>query len=151
MRIAALGSLHGGYGRRMGGLAQVTSSEADAALTVLEQLQASLDAAWESISRAERSGYDSTLIATLRQKYQVLEGRYDALTERYADLDSGDVFDRWLGDADLLRRDVANLEQTTSRETSASTTSRNVKIVGVTILSLLVVGGGFYLLSRRPG
>jgi hypothetical protein len=155
MRIAALGSLQGRHGmsRRVPRLAlgAVSASEADQALGLLEKVQAALEGAYESISDAERRGYPSDVIAGLRTKHTVLEGRYDALAMRYADLNSGAQLDRWFEDALLLEADVTGLEQTTVREVRGNATKRNVTIVAATAAALLIVGGGFYWLYRTGG
>lgn len=161
MRIAALGSLQGQHGvsrrvltrrpRTLAGLSAVSANEADQALGLLEKLQSRIEGAWASISDAERRGYPGDVIAALRTKHTVLEGRYDALAERYADLDAGPQLDRWFQDALLLEVDAVSLKQTTSREVSGATTKRNVTIVASTAVALLVVGGGLFWLYRTGG
>lgn len=158
MRIAALGSLQGRHAasrralvRYPSALGALVAREADQALGLLEKIQAALEGAWQSIADAERRGFPSDVIATLRTKHTVLEGRYDALADRYADLSSGPSLDRWFEDALLLEVDVAGLEQTTTREVRGSTTRRNVTIVATTAIAVLVVGGGLYWLSRTGG
>jgi hypothetical protein len=148
MRIAALGQL-GAAPRRGRALAQLSEPQSDQALVQLDLVSRHLSDAEASIDRAEASGFPANVVENLRTRLEALTGRYNTLGDEVTFLESGPTFDSWVERTRTLVQDALAFRKGIDAKLISAAPARNWKIVGLTLGTLLVVGGGFYWLSRR--